>query len=164
MIPVGCEYETELFEALTKGRWPDACSRELRDHVAECRDCGELASVAGALIEDRRSGEHAVTAPPAGAVWWRMQLRLERENKETAARTVKRAHGAVVAATLVTILAVLAMTSLIHTALGWLNEVVPHFGELVSVAEALPLTGILLIALVVIVFAPVAVYLAVAND
>ena len=41
----GCSREPELGEALNRGHWPQACSDELRSHVAGCQSCRELAAV-----------------------------------------------------------------------------------------------------------------------
>ena len=71
----GCPREPELSEALNRGHWPQACSDELRVHVAGCRSCRELAAVRQAFGRERMmaAGEARLESP--GALWWRAQLR-----------------------------------------------------------------------------------------
>jgi len=40
-----CAREKEVAELLLRGRWPHACSAELRAHVAACRACSDLVLV-----------------------------------------------------------------------------------------------------------------------
>ncbi len=157
-----CMHEDALLEALETGRWPEACDHELRDHVARCSECSDLALVADAFIEDRRSSRTAAV-PPSGAVWWRMQLRLDRETRETAAKTVRRAHGAVIGATVMLLIAAAAMTSILRSAWTWLTSIVPDAGELLRLSESFPLVAVGLVAVLLVVLAPIAVYLAVAE-
>ena len=86
MTPFTCPREKELTLALRLGHWPQACSPDLRAHVAGCRTCSDLALVAGSL----QAARSAVTAPPhlptAGALWWRAQLRRRNADIERIAR------------------------------------------------------------------------------
>ncbi len=70
-----CVRELELGEALGHGHWPQACSEELRAHVAGCRSCREFLLVRQAFTHERiqASGEARLEAP--GVLWWRAQLR-----------------------------------------------------------------------------------------
>lgn len=165
MTAVHCSYEARLWEALASGRWPQACESELRDHVSSCGDCRELALVAGSIAVDRHEAESAASVPPSGAVWWRMQMRVERESKQAAARTVRRAHSAVVALTVGSLVLVLAMTSLLRAGWTWLAAMLP---EAVDVAVLLPATPplavVILVSVTLVVITPVALYLAVAEE
>lgn len=70
-----CPREPELGLLLDRGQWPDACSKELLEHVAHCRTCRELALVKQAFSRERTkaAGEAHLESP--GVLWWRAQLR-----------------------------------------------------------------------------------------
>lgn len=164
MMASQCPHEDTLLDAVARGQWPSACERELVEHVEGCRDCSELALVVDALVTDRRVEERATAIPTSGAVWWRMQLRREREAKVVAARTVGRVHGAVIGLTVAMIAVVLVMTSLGRVVWGWIASTLPRVEEITSLSAALPLTVAVLIVAAILVFAPVAVYLALVED
>ena len=165
MTTTHCAREAEILEAIVRGRWPEACEPELREHAATCRDCGDLAAVAAPLAEDRREGESMTDVPASGAVWWRVQMRMEREAKESAARTVRRVHSAMIVATVGAIVLVLAMTSLLRAVWGWLAPMLPGTSELLALMPPAPPMMILVLAgLAFAVLTPVAVYLACAEE
>lgn len=160
-----CSHEARLWEALASGQWPEACESELRDHVAACRECRELALVASSISSDRHEAEAGANVPPSGAVWWRMQMRLERESKQAAARTVRRAHSVIVALTVGSLVLLLAMTSLLRAGWTWLAATLPRTGELAALMPAAPpLTVVILVAGTLAVITPLALYLAVAEE
>jgi hypothetical protein len=159
-----CDREPELLDVLASGRWPEACGSELRDHVAGCLECRDLLLVAEALVADRRHAEAEADVPSSGAVWWRMQMRREREAREAATKTVGRVHGIVVAATVVLLAAVLRMTSIVDHAWGWFSSAMPGAEDVVSLSSSVPLTILALAGVTILVFAPVALYLALARD
>lgn len=159
-----CPHEPDLLDALAAGHWPDACEAELRDHVSACVECREISIVAEAFIADRRETEQRADLPTSGATWWRMQLRMEREAKEAAAKTVGRAQGAVIAVTLAAITVVLVSTSLVRMGWQWLTSAMPHVADFAGLSSAVPLTVLVLAGVAILVFAPIAVYLAIARD
>lgn len=165
MTEARCPHEVELLDSLASGRWPQACEAELRDHVAACRECGDLALVAESIARDRRDVEHDISVPTSGAIWWRMQMRMERESRLAAARTARRAHSAIVALTVTSLLLVLATTSLLRAAGAWLASTIPSANELTAMMPAAPsLTIVALVSVAALVVTPVALYLAVAEE
>ena len=84
----GCVRENELAELLHRGHWPQACSAELKAHVAECRSCSELVLVAGFFQAARK--EAASERPPssASALWWRAQLRRRYQAVERVSKPI----------------------------------------------------------------------------
>jgi hypothetical protein len=76
-----CPRESEVFEAVAFNRVVD-----VRDHLAGCAICAEIAAVAGALREDHGAACRDARVPSAGAVWWRATIRARAE----AARTVSQ--------------------------------------------------------------------------
>ncbi len=85
MTRLTCAREREVAEMVRLGHWPQACTDELRAHVARCRRCEDLV-----LMMQTFQAAKARTLPPrlesAGALWWRAQLRrrnaaIERINR-----------------------------------------------------------------------------------
>src|SRR6185503_5111321 len=70
-----CAREREVTDLLHKGHWPQACSEELRAHVASCRGCSDLVLITESLQASRRQTAELPLLEPAGAIWWRAQLR-----------------------------------------------------------------------------------------
>ena len=75
MTPFTCAREREVSDLLHKGHWPQACSEELRTHVGSCRICSDLVLVTESLQASRRQTAELPRLEPAGAIWWRAQLR-----------------------------------------------------------------------------------------
>ena len=73
-----CHRENEAVLALRSGHMAE----ELREHAAGCECCGEALALAAALQADSA----AATAPDAGLMWHKMQLRRKRELAEAAMR------------------------------------------------------------------------------
>ena len=79
-----CPREQEVLEALVSTRWPE----DLRSHVEQCRECGDLAVVAGALREEREAAWSEAHPPTPGQVWWRATMRTRAEAQRAAARPI----------------------------------------------------------------------------
>jgi hypothetical protein len=77
---------------------------------------------------------------------------------------VGRVHSAVVGLTVAVIAVVLVMTSLARIGWGWITSTMPRVEELAGLSSAVPLTVVVFVALAILVFAPVAVYLALAEE
>jgi hypothetical protein len=88
-----CERETELVEALTSGRWPDACGEDLRRHAATCVVCADVVVVARALEQESAQARVEMALPAAGLVWWKAQMRARREAAERAAQPIAIVEG-----------------------------------------------------------------------
>ena len=83
-----CSYERELSQALKEGHWPDASSKDLRDHVNGCDLCRDLILVTQAF---QRAKRESIQVAPAGSpelLWWRAQLRRRRVAAETVSRPI----------------------------------------------------------------------------
>ena len=85
-----CEREQEVLDALRSGRWAGAWGEGIRQHVAACAVCAEVALVAQ---EFQREDELARTElqqpgaglPSAGLVWWKAQMAARRAAQQRAA-------------------------------------------------------------------------------
>lgn len=75
---MNCRRENEAVRALLRGHLTD----EIREHVAGCECCGEALALAAALQADSA----AATAPDAGLMWHKMELRRKRELAAAAMR------------------------------------------------------------------------------
>jgi len=88
-----CEREPDLVEALTSGRWPDACGEDLCRHAAACPVCAEVVLVAQALEQESTQARMEVALPTAGLVWWKAQMRARREAIDRAAQPIAIVEG-----------------------------------------------------------------------
>ena len=84
-----CVRENEVFEAVVSERWPDHCAEDLKNHVAACPICRDLAEVSQAVQESYSAARRDASVPSAGIVWWRAELRARREAVRTASRPIK---------------------------------------------------------------------------
>jgi len=139
---MNCPRETEILRSIEALQWPDRCDDELRIHAAACPACADLVDVATALTGDRDAAVRAAHVPPAGAVWWRTQMRARHE----AARSARRVISVIQAAAVLVALLVLFVVAAPLLA-----------GVRLPLALIAALASPLLLA-------PIAVYLAVAED
>lgn len=142
-----CPREAEVLDAITAGRWPDGCGDALRAHTASCAICGTLASVATAIAEDAADAMRRAPIPTSGAVWWRMQRRMQMEAAQKASRAITFVELATLAATICAVLFLLGGLSLLK--IEW--HALPLSMPMAAAA------GMLLLSV------PVAVYYAIAD-
>ncbi len=89
MTPVECPRETEVVDAIASRRWPARAEPELRDHVAACAVCADVADVALALHEEQEATwTEAVALPSAQVVWFRAQARARADATRQATRPI----------------------------------------------------------------------------
>lgn len=160
-----CEREPDVIDAIASGRWPERVESELRDHIHNCTLCADVAEVASALaIEQEASWSESQAVPPAHLVWLRARARARADAARQAARpiAVMQALGFACAAAVI--------SGLIGSVAWW----VWSRTELLTALPTLPpgsmdtmgfaVRGILLAVALWLVLAPVAVYLAAADD
>jgi hypothetical protein len=83
-----CSHHEDVRAVLMQGHWPEACSAELREHVAACRDCGEMVLVTAAMRKAREVSASRARLEPAGLIWWRAQLRKRQAAMESVRRPI----------------------------------------------------------------------------
>ncbi len=83
-----CSREAELVAAVRAGTWPVAVDPALRDHVADCSQCGDTALIAEAMQNSRRRAIAVARVACPGAIWWRAQVRRRREAIDRAGRPI----------------------------------------------------------------------------
>jgi hypothetical protein len=89
---------------VSSGRHPEG---ELGEHVAACADCADLATVAGAILDERNEAMHEASVPPSGAMWWRIQMRAYHDAQRATTRTITVVQGVALLAAVITIAAIL---------------------------------------------------------
>lgn len=142
-----CDREFEVLEGATTG----AAGEELRAHIAGCESCRELFDVAHAVADDRNVLMRTAHPPSAGLVWFRSNMRAQRE----AARAAVRAGSFVQVALLIAAVAV----GVTYLGISIDFHAVAHWIASSSQAFVIPM-----IALAVwLILAPVAVYFAVTD-
>jgi len=114
-----CSRQPEVQQLLADGHWPHACPPDLRAHLADCRSCREFLLVTQAFQQSRTTAAAQVKLPPAGAIWWRAQLRRRSAAVE---RVGKPILGAYIFALVLTVLvAMVFVISQARHGLHWLD-------------------------------------------
>lgn len=96
---LACPRERDVLDLVAIGQWPSKADQELRDHVAACLACADLALVAAAMTELAEDSRADSKVPDARLVWYRAQLRARDERVRLASRPmllVQLAAGLVV--------------------------------------------------------------------
>jgi len=169
---VDCCREDDVLDALTSGRWPDRVDDEIKGHVATCAICADVVEVASAVLEVRHDEPGEMRIPSSAVMWWRAQMRARQEAAREAARPITVAQ--VVAAVTLVAVAVSGLIALSPWFAGVLGGWMPDVEIATSLAALGAPSGMLtqgwvLSAVVIglgfwLVLAPVAIYLAVADD
>lgn len=165
MTPLECRREADVMDAIASGRWPDRADGELRAHVASCALCADAAEVASALrIEHDAAWREAASVPPADLMWLRAQARARAEAARQAARPVAimQALGLACATGVVSLL-IGVVAFWVWSRTDWLDAL-PAADSFGLDVMGLAMRGTLLAIGFWLVLAPVAVYLAAADD
>ena len=142
-----CDREFEVLERATAG----AVGEELRAHIASCASCREVFDVAHSIAADRNALMHTGHPPSAGLVWFRANMRAQREATRAAVRAGSFIQITLLIAAVAVGLAFLGISIDFHAVGHWIASSAQAF--------AIPL-----IALAVwLILAPVAVYFAVTD-
>jgi hypothetical protein len=163
-----CEHESELWEAVAAGRWPDAVDQTVVDHVRACATCTDVVEVSSMLLADACAARHESTPPSSAIVWWRAQMRARHEAALSAERPLTVVHALAIACAAGLLVGLLGLAGAwARTHIGSLDPPLPA-SLLASTTAHLPLTGVLSIipwiALVSLLLAPLAVYVIVSDD
>jgi len=119
-----CSREKEVRELVLRGQWPQAAGDELREHVAACRSCSDLALVMPTFLAARSQSagsavSGSVVSGSPGVLWWRAQLRRRKEAME---RIDKPIVGAQIFAFAITIvIAAVFFVSQVRQGAPWLS-------------------------------------------
>lgn len=88
-----CPHEEDVLDMVAARRWPGRCGEALAAHMRACRSCEDLATVAGAFLEDGEEVWQQARVPAPAVVWWRAQARAREEAARAAARPIAFAQG-----------------------------------------------------------------------
>ena len=170
-----CAREQDVMDAVAAGRWPVRpgvhADAELREHVAACPVCGDLAPVFAALAVEGEAAWDDGTVPPANLVWWRAQVRARDEASRRAARPIAVVQGAAVSLLIAAALALLPLAwPLLGTAAASATELSAWFTpRAAAVSSAFTLvTGsaapVLPFAVASVLLAPILLYYALTEE
>jgi hypothetical protein len=157
LTAIECPRESDVLDALTSARWPHRVNRELAEHVETCAICTDVVAVAAAVRDDHQVACQQASIPSSGQVWWRAEMRTRQEAIREASRPIAIAQA----------VAALLGLGLIGTA-GWfawpsIYDQVSSFVTRPTLGS--PLTLPLMVALaVLLVIAPIAVYLVLSDE
>ena len=165
-----CPREPELWEAIAAGRWPLPPADDLAAHVASCRSCADLVSVATALMAEGSSARRDAMVPSAAVVWWRAQMRARQEAARTVTRPITVVQGLAIACAAGVALglagfAIAWLRDAAASMLGWSSavaSVAATLGTFDLTSRWVVLPAGMLIATALL--APVAVYLITADE
>jgi hypothetical protein len=165
-----CAHEPLVVEAVLSGRWPDRCSDDLIAHARGCEVCREVSQLALLIHDDHERSRYEVHVPAAGQIWWRSAIRARLESTQTAMRPMTWMHAVTAAVTIGMVLAALTAAWPLLMPLGervW-DVAVGYFPN-ADVATALAsglrqMAMVGLIAVAVLVAAPLAVYFVLSDD
>ena len=87
-----CPHEAEVQAILRQGHWPEACDRELRQHIQTCRNCSEQLLVLHTFHAARAHAMQAAPIDHPNLLWWRAQLRRRNEALQRVGRPITTAQ------------------------------------------------------------------------
>jgi hypothetical protein len=122
---------------------------------AQCPECGPLVALAAEICREYDDTRKDARVPTPEIVWWRAQMRARQDASRAAARPIVFTQAIAIAA-LIGLLASVA-TRLTLPAISW-TDMTP------ALVASLPLLRFAVIAAVLLVAAPVAVYFALSRD
>ena len=96
--PTDCEYETDVWEAVATGRWPERSSRALSRHVTANAHRARTSSTSRpTLLADAAPRVHESAPPSSAIVWWRAQMRARQEAARVAEQPLTFVHALAIA-------------------------------------------------------------------
>jgi hypothetical protein len=165
MAALDCTRESDVIDAIASHRWPARVDAELREHVAACAVCADVAEVVTALhAEQDTAWTDAASLPSAQVVWFRAQARARADATRQASRpiAIMQALGFACAATVISgLIGVVAFWVWSRTDLLAAVPAIPVVGP---DAIGMAIRGTLLAIGVWLVLAPFAVYLVASDD
>jgi hypothetical protein len=151
-----CTREAEAMQIVHSGCWPDRCPEGLRSHITECSICADAVEIALAFRDDLEAALPDVHVPPPGLVWWRAELRARQEamRKVSQPMTLVQAFGGACA---------------VGVAVALLSRAWPSVKEAIALIDpstfSYPLwTMMIAAAIVLLIVAPLAMYLVLSDE
>jgi len=167
----GCPREVEVVAMLLDRRSMRIDDEALAAHVDVCESCREVAELTRVMSADHERARREIRVPAAGQVWWRSAVRARLEAVHAAARPLTWSHGVAGACAIGLVIALIGLVwPAVQEATGWIGaralEVAP-LGRAAATLMTTTLHGsvaLMLVGAVFVLFAPVALYLALADE
>ena len=165
MSAPNCPHEGEVWDAISRGSWPD--DETLRAHAEGCSVCRDVVAVAEPLVAERAAAFAEAALPSSAIVWWRAQTRARQEAARAATQPITVVHALAIACG-----AGLLAAGATVWARGWhasLDTVRPAVGNLGNLFGGIASLDTRWIAMLVmmgawIVIAPIVAYLVLRED
>jgi len=166
----GCPREVEVVASILDRRSLRTDDDALGTHLETCEHCREAAELTRLMSTDQERARRDIRVPAAGQVWWRAAVRARLEAVQAAARPLTWSHGIAGACAIGLVMTLLGFAwPVVRETASWTVEraleVVP-----VGVAATLVTTSarggiaLMVVAAVCLLFAPVALYLALSDE
>jgi hypothetical protein len=165
-----CPTEPFVVNAVLSGRWPHDCDETLVAHARGCVMCRDVANVSLLLREDSEYSRFEMHVPAAGQVWWRAAVRARLEGTTAASRPITWMHGITAAIVAGVLLAVVTtvwpmLPGAIDIVKTSARQLFPSAEMAGAVAGALQRSLLIaLVAAVLLVLAPLALYFVLSDD
>ena len=167
----GCPREVEVVASLLDRRSLRIDDDALAAHIEGCEICREVAELTRVMSTDHERTRREIRVPAAGQVWWRAAVRARLEAVHSAARPLTWSHGMAGACAIGVVMALLGFARpMVHEAAGWVMaralDAVP-LGEAAATLVTSSAHGnvaVMFVAAACILFAPVALYVALSDE
>jgi hypothetical protein len=165
-----CPYEADVTAAVLERRRLTDDGDELMTHAAGCEICREVLMVTRLLVDDREQARREIHVPAAGQVWWRAAVRARLEAVHAAARPLTWLNGIAGACAIGLVIALASVAwPFARAGAEWLVAIAftdSSFSQAVALVMGTLQRGVvvMLLAATCLVFAPLALYLALSDD
>jgi hypothetical protein len=165
-----CPREAEVTAAILERRQSGLDRDEVMTHAGECEICREVVMVTRLLVDDREQARREIHVPAAGQVWWRAAVRARLEAVHAAARPLTWLNGIAGACAIGLAIGLASVAwPFARDGAAWLVAIAftdSSFSQAVALVMGTLQRGVvvMLVAATCLVFAPLALYLALSDD
>jgi hypothetical protein len=167
----GCPLEIEVVASILDRRSMHVDDETLAAHVEACESCREVVELTRLMATDDQCARREIRVPAAGQVWWRAAVRARLEAVHAAARPLTWSHGVAGACAIGVVMAMLGFAwPAVRDAAEWIVSRALDTAPLGAAAATLVTTSLhgnvalMLVAAACVLFAPVALYLALSDE
>jgi len=167
----GCPREVEVVASILDRRSLRIDDDALAAHIDVCETCREVAELTRLMSSDHERARRDIRVPAAGQVWWRAAVRARLEAVHAAARPLTWSHGIAGACAIGLVMALLGFAwPVVREAAWWIVERALNVAPVGEAAATLVTTSIhgsvalMVVAAACVLFAPVALYLALSDE
>jgi hypothetical protein len=167
----GCPREVEVVASLLDRRSMGIDDEALAAHLGVCDTCREVAELTRVMSSDHERARGEIHVPAAGQVWWRAAVRARLEAVHAAARPLTWSHGIASACAIGLVMAMLGFAwPMVRETAWWIVERALDVAPVGAAAATLVTTSVhgsvalMVVAAACVLFAPVALYLALSDE